>query len=135
MHRRPVGADQLSQQPVASWLPPPVFPALRQRPQHVANQQRQYRLPETQTEHPNRQDAGKDGRELQVRRRPGPQQLQRSAVPIAGRDVLNATRFDGRNPIALGTRPDGFPGHRADRLGGVRSSGQSTEIAANFSRR
>jgi hypothetical protein len=28
MHRRPVGADQLSRRPAASWLPPPVFPAL-----------------------------------------------------------------------------------------------------------
>ena len=54
------------------------------------------------------EDSDVDGRELEVRRHPGPEQVERSAMALAKRDVLHASRLDRRHPLPVLALPDGY---------------------------
>ena len=53
------------------------------------------------------QHAHVNGRELQVGRHPGPEEVERPAVPLRERDVLDAPRLDRGYLLAVLALPNG----------------------------
>ena len=75
--------------------PPGREDALRGGPERGPDDEREHRLPESEPEERDCDHADEDGRELEVRRRPGRHQLPRRAVSALGGDRLDpaATRY------------------------------------------
>ncbi len=57
--------------------------------------------PESAAERGDRQDPDEDGRELHIRGHPGPEELDRIAVALAFRNVLDAAWLDGGDTAAV----------------------------------
>jgi len=70
-------------------------------------------LPERQAEDLDREHADEDRGELEVGRHPGPEQVERPAVPFPGRDVLGAPWFDLGDLAAVGSLAN-LPGDAHD---------------------
>jgi hypothetical protein len=75
--------------------------AERDRPEQGAEHDGGDRLPEGQPEGQDAQDADGDRRELEVRRRPRPQQLEGPAVALTLGDRLDPARLDGHHLRAV----------------------------------
>src|SRR6185437_8706754 len=80
---------------------------VRDRAQGSAQDDRRYRLPERLPEARDRQHPDEYRGELEVRRRPGPEQLKRVPVPFLGRDEFRAAGFDRGNLAAVFALPNG----------------------------
>jgi len=80
--------------------------ALGDAADRAAEEHGQRRRPEAHPESRHREHADEDRRELHVRRRPGPEQLQRTPVPFVQRDELRAARLDGHHLRAVATLAD-----------------------------
>src|SRR4029077_9143351 len=61
----------------------------------------QRRLPQVQPRKSHGDDADEDGGELQVRGKPGPEEIDGLAVPLLEGYVLDAARLDGGDPLAV----------------------------------
>ena len=59
------------------------------------------RLPQVETQVGDGDDADEYGGELEVGGEPGPEQLDRLAVPFLQGDVLDTSRFDGGDPLPV----------------------------------
>ena len=66
------------------------------------------RLPQVEAKKDDRDDPDEDSRELEVRREPGPEQVDGLAVPLLEGDVLDAARLDGGDPLAVLALPDRY---------------------------
>src|SRR5207248_10898767 len=69
----------------------------------ASDQDRKSRLPEAQAEYRDSEDSDKDCRELEVRRQPGPEEVDGFAMALLERYVLDATRLDGGDPLSVVT--------------------------------
>src|SRR5256885_15939919 len=65
-------------------------------------------LPEAETDHRDGEDADVDRGELEVGREPRPEEIDRFAVPLLERYVLDATRLDGGDPLPIVALPDRY---------------------------
>src|SRR5437773_11981957 len=79
-----------------------------QRPQCAADDDRDRRLPEAEAEDRYAEDAHEDRRELEVRRQPRPEQIDRFAVTLLERDVLDPARLDGGDPLPVLALPNRY---------------------------
>ena len=79
---------------------------MRRRAKRAADDDRERRLPEAQPEDRNAKDAHEDGRELEVGRKPRPEQVDRLAVALLEGDVLDASRLDGGDPLPVVALPN-----------------------------
>jgi len=92
-------------------------------------------LPETEAESRDREDADEDRGELHVRRGPGPEQLDRPAVPFVERNELRPAGLDLEDLGAVAALPDkdARPGvaateeRNASRLNGASLEGDRDE--------
>ena len=75
---------------------------VRDRSQTGAEHHGRHGRPEAEAEDADRQHADEDGGELHVGTGPGPQQLQRAAVPSVRRHRLRTGRLDGEDVVAVG---------------------------------
>jgi hypothetical protein len=74
--------------------PPGGEHALGESTERVADDDREERVPEVEAEVGDGDDAHEDGREFEVRARPGGEKRPRRPVPLLGRDGLDAPGFD-----------------------------------------
>ena len=80
--------------------------ALGDAADRAAQNEGQRRLPEAEAEPRDREHADEDRGELHVRRGPGPEELQRLAVPFVQRDELRAARLDRHDLRAVAALAD-----------------------------
>ena len=103
--------------------------AVRERAQPCPQHQRERRRPEAAAEERDRDDADEDRRELEVRRHPRPEEVERPSVALVLGDELDPARLDRRDAVAVDTLPDRY----ACRLGRhrhARHCGETGSVSA-----
>src|SRR5258708_19702901 len=68
---------------------------------------RKRRLPEAEPEHGDAENADEDGGELEVWRKPRPEQLDRLAMALFESDVFDAAWLDGGDSLPVVALPNG----------------------------
>src|SRR5207248_7730935 len=81
---------------------------VRDRAERGPDDATEHREPEAAAKQNDGQSADVNGCELHVGRHPSPEQLNRIAVSLAIRDVLDTPRFDGRDLRAVFPLPNGY---------------------------
>ncbi len=107
--------------------------ALGERAERCAEGEGEHRLPEAEAEDGDREDSDEDGRELEVRGRPGRQQLPGRPVTPLGGDRLDATGLDGCGAGAGSGGGCGVCRRGVGHVGTIGSTGPSGEPAPPIS--
>ena len=71
------------------------------RPQKGADDDRRRRLPDVEPEEDDADRPDVDGGELEVRAQPGIEEVNRLAMPLLERDVLDAAGLDCGDPVSV----------------------------------
>ncbi len=79
-----------------------------QRSERAADEDGERRLPEAEPEHSHAEHPDKDGGELEVRRQPCPEEVDRFSVPLLEGDVLDPAWLDGGDPLSVIALPDRY---------------------------
>ena len=81
---------------------------MRERAQRTAQDDGERSQPEAQTKDRDAEDADEDRGELEIRREPRPEEIDRFAVPLLERYVLDAARLDGGDPLPVLALPNRY---------------------------